>query len=52
MIKKFFIVLSIFFLSNLNSLLAEDIDRAKTTCEEIGFEKEPIFELLAAEIGF
>ena len=39
MIKKFFIVFSIFFLSNLNSLLGEDIDSAKTTCEEIGFEK-------------
>ena len=39
MIKKFFIVFSIFFLSNLNSLLSEDIDSAKLTCEEIGFEK-------------
>ena len=39
MIKKFFIVFSIFFISNLNSLLGEDIESAKTTCEEIGFEK-------------
>ena len=39
MIKKSFIVFSIFFLSNLNSLLSEDIDNAKTICEEIGFEK-------------
>ena len=39
MIKKFFIVFFIFFLSNLNSLLSEDIDSAKTICEEIGFEK-------------
>ena len=39
MIKKFFIVFSIFFLSNFNSLLSEDIDSAKLTCEEIGFEK-------------
>ena len=39
MIKKFFILFSIFFLSNLNSLLSEDIDIAKITCEEIGFEK-------------
>ena len=39
MIKNSFILFSIFFLSNLNSLLSEDIDIAKTTCEEIGFEK-------------
>ena len=39
MIKKFFIVFSIFFISNLNSLLGEDIDSAKTICEEIGFKK-------------
>ena len=39
MIKKFLIVLSILFLSNFNNLLSEDIDTAKITCEEIGFEK-------------
>ena len=32
-------MLSILFLSNFNNLLSEDIDTAKITCEEIGFEK-------------
>ena len=39
MIKKFIIIFSIFFLGNINSLLSEDIDSAKVTCEEIGFKK-------------
>lgn len=39
MSKKFFIILSISFLININSLLSEDIDGAKITCEEIGFKK-------------
>ena len=39
MIKKILIIFSIFFLSDINSLLSEDIDSAKVTCKEIAFEK-------------